>query len=258
MNGQMKFKMLSKQLLFLVFLITIWQLVHTVGIFEAIVFPSPKAVAHALYNGFMNGDFLFALGASFKHLLLGMTTALFLGTVIGLILGKSKVANETVGMYLIGMQSIPSIVWVPLAIMLFGFTEFSVVFVVVLGGTFVMALQVRSAIQNISPPLIRAAKTMGISGLQLFYRVEMPAGTPYYMTGIRLAWAFSWRALMAGELLSNGPGLGYSLRYAQDYARMDQVIAIIIVIGVIGATVDHGIFSKIERNVMKRWGLLKQ
>lgn len=76
------------------------------------------------------------------------------------------------------------------------------------------------------------------------------------MTGVRLAWAFSWRALMAGELLSNGPGLGYSLQFASDFAKMDQVIGIIIIIGTIGAIVDQLVFSKLEKNVLKRWGLL--
>ncbi|CDQ40818.1 MULTISPECIES: ABC transporter permease [Virgibacillus] len=253
----MNFSIAVKRMIFLVVVLGIWQTIYSLNIFEAIVFPSPSTVATTLYEGFASGEFVEALGASFKHLLAGMSLAIVIGTIVGVILGKSKQADETAGMYLIALQSIPSIVWVPLAIMLFGFTEFSVIFVVVLGGTFVMAINVRSAIQNVSPQLIRAARTMGTKGMELFYRVEIPAGIPYFMTGIRLAWAFSWRALMAGELLSNGPGLGYSLSYAQDYARMDQVIGIIIIIGVIGAFMDHFVFSKLEHTVRKRWGLLR-
>ncbi|MFD2922577.1 ABC transporter permease [Halobacillus naozhouensis] len=253
----MKLNIVVKRVLFLVAVIGLWQLVFSAGVFPNIILPSPGKVWTALYEGFASGDFLEALGASFKHLLLGMSMAIALGTIVGVIFGKSKQADETAGMYLIALQSIPSIVWVPLAIMLFGFTEFAVIFVVVLGGTFVMALNVRSAIHNVPPHLVRAARTMGTKGFGLFYRVEVPASIPYFMSGVRLAWAFSWRALMAGELLSNGPGLGYSLRYAQDYARMDQVIGIIIIIGVIGAIVDQLVFSKLEKNVMKRWGLVK-
>ncbi|MFB4168373.1 ABC transporter permease [Virgibacillus sp. JSM 102003] len=253
----MKFNIVVKRVLFLAAIIGLWQLVFSMNVFADVVFPSPGKVWTALYEGFAHGDFVKALGASFKHLFAGLFMAILLGTIVGVILGKSKQADETAGMYLIALQSIPSIVWVPLAIMLFGFTEFAVVFVVVLGGTFVMALNVRSAIHNVPPHFVRAARTMGTSGLGLFYRVEVPASIPYFMSGVRLAWAFSWRALMAGELLSNGPGLGYSLRYAQDYARMDQVIAIIIIIGLIGAIVDQLVFSKLEKNVMKRWGLVK-
>ncbi|MFZ3577175.1 ABC transporter permease [Virgibacillus sp. DJP39] len=253
----MKFNIVVKRVLFLLVLIGLWQLIFSIGVFPKIILPSPILVFTALYDGFAGGDFIKALGASFRHLLIGLTLAILLGTTLGVILGKSKQADETAGMYLIALQSIPSIVWVPLAIMLFGFTEFAVIFVVVLGGTFVMALNVRSAIHNVSPHFIRAARTMGTKGFGLFYRVEVPASIPYFMSGVRLSWAFSWRALMAGELLSNGPGLGYSLRFAQDYARMDQVIAIIIIIGVIGAVVDQLVFSKLEKNIMKRWGLVK-
>ncbi|MFC4557843.1 ABC transporter permease [Virgibacillus kekensis] len=253
----MKFNIVVKRILFLVAVIGLWQLIFSLNVFPDIIFPSPGKVWAALSGGFADGDFVNALVASFKHLLFGLSMAILFGTALGVILGKSRQADETAGMYLIALQSIPSIVWVPLSLMLFGFTEFAIVFVVVLGGTFVMALNVRSAIQNVPPHFVRAARTMGARGLGLFYRVEVPASIPYFMSGVRLAWAFSWRALMAGELLSNGPGLGYSLRYAQDYARMDQVIAIIIMIGLIGAIVDQLVFSKLEKNVMRRWGLVK-
>lgn len=253
----MKMNVIIKRVLFLVVVIGLWEVIFLLGVFPDIILPSPIQVGTALYEGFASGDFTKALGASLQHLLIGLSLAILFGTVLGVIFGKSKQADETAGMYLVALQSIPSIVWVPLAIMLFGFTEFAVVFVVVLGGTFVMALNVRSAIHNVSPHYKRAARTMGTKGFGLFYRVEIPASIPYFMSGVRLAWAFSWRALMAGELLSNGPGLGYSLRYAQDYARMDQVISIIIIIGLIGAIVDQLVFSKLEKNVMKRWGLLK-
>lgn len=250
----MKWNLLVKRTIFLIAMVGIWQLIYSLNIFAAIIFPSPTKVFGALYEGFASGDFLIALGASFKHLFSGLFLAILIGTLIGVILGKSRQADETAGMYLIALQSIPSIVWVPLAIMIFGFSEMAVVSVIVLGGTFVMALNVRTAIRNVPPQLVRAAKTMGTRGFALFFRVEVPASIPYFMSGLRLAWAFSWRALMAGELLSNGPGLGYTLSYAQDYARMDQVIAIIIIIGVIGAVVDHLVFSKLEKTVMKRWG----
>ncbi|MCA0971832.1 ABC transporter permease [Halobacillus litoralis] len=250
-------KVFIKRLLFLLAIMGIWQIVYYSNVFPDIAFPSLIQVFGSLINGFSDGDLIKALVASFKHLIIGLSLALVIGTVIGVILGKSTQADETAGMYLIALQSIPSIVWVPLSILIFGFTEFAVVFVVALGGTFVMALNVRSAIHNVPPQLVRAARTMGTSGFSLFYRVEVPSSVPYFITGIRLAWAFSWRALMAGEFLSNGPGLGYSLRFAQDYARMDQVIGIIMIIGVIGAVVDQLVFSKLEKNVMKRWGLLK-
>ncbi|WP_181350700.1 ABC transporter permease [Thalassobacillus sp. CUG 92003] len=249
--------LLIKRLLFIVVVVGIWQLVYSSGVFPDVAFPSPSQVVEALYTGFADGEFVHALLASFKHLIIGLTLAILIGTLLGVLLGKSKQANDIAGMYLVSLQSIPSIVWVPLAILIFGFNELSVIFVVILGGTFVMALNVRTAIHSVPPTFIRAARTMGAHGMNLFFKVEVPASLPYFVSGLRLAWAFSWRALMAGELLSNGPGLGYSLRYAMDYALMETVIGIIIIIGVIGSVVDQLVFSKIEKHVMKRWGLTK-
>ncbi|RPF51035.1 ABC transporter permease [Aquisalibacillus elongatus] len=251
-------KIALKRLLFIVVVIGIWQGIYLAQLYPDYIVPSPFTVGETLFSGFVDGELLKALGASFKHLIIGLTLSILTGTLLGVLLGKSRQADETAGMYLIALQSIPSIVWVPLAILLFGFGELAVIFVVVIGGTFVMALNVRSAIHNVPPQLKRAARTMDTKGFELFYRIEVPASIPYFMQGVRLAWAFSWRALMAGEFLSNGPGLGYSLSFAQDYARMDQVIGIIIIIGVIGAVVDQLVFSKLEKNVMKRWGLLNK
>ncbi|MBM7553824.1 ABC transporter permease [Thalassobacillus pellis] len=253
----MKPSILIKRILFIVVVIGIWQAVYMSGYFPEIQFPSPIRVFNSLIEGFADGTLIKALIASFKHLLIGLTLAITFGTLLGVLFGKSRQADETAGMYLIAMQSIPSIVWVPLAIMLIGLNETAVIFVVVLGGTFVMALNVRTAVHSVPPQFIKAARTMGSKGLDLFFKVEVPASLPYFMTGIRLAWAFSWRALMAGELLSNGPGLGYSLRYAMDFAVMEQVIGIIIIVGVVGSIVDQMIFSKLEKKVMKRWGLIK-
>lgn len=118
-----------------------------------------------------------------------------------------------------------------------------------------MALNMRTGIKNVSPLYIKAAQTMGATGIDLFTRVIFPASIPYVVTGSRLAWAFAWRALMAGELLSTGPGLGYTLRYASDFGRMDIVIGVMIIIGAIGMIVDQFIFQRIEKSVIKKWGL---
>src|SRR5690625_4312438 len=98
---------------------------------------------------------------------------------------------------------------------------------------------------------------MGAKGMDLFLKVVIPASIPYAVTGVRLAWAFSWRALMAAELLSTGPGLGFTLSYASDFNNMSLVIGIIIIIGFIGAVVDQFIFYRIEQKVLTRWGLQK-
>ncbi|MFB1049429.1 ABC transporter permease [Paraliobacillus sp. JSM ZJ581] len=249
-------KTISKRILFFTILIGFWSLGSGLNWWSEVLFPSPLSVFHALFNGVKDMTLVYDLIASFRRLAIGLSIALLLGTTIGVIIAKSKTADDTVGAMLLALQSVPSIVWLPLAIMWFGLNEKAVIFIVILGGTFVMALNIRTGIKNVQPLFIKAARTMGSNGLDLFRRVIFPASVPYIVTGSRLAWAFSWRALMAGELLSTGPGLGYTLRYASDFGDMSLVIGVMIIIGIIGSIVDQLIFQRIEKNVAKRWGLV--
>ncbi|WP_079709602.1 ABC transporter permease [Paraliobacillus ryukyuensis] len=244
-----------KRILFFVILIGFWSFGSAVNLWSEVLFPSPLSVINSLVAGITDMTLIYDLIASFRRLAIGLSIALIIGTAIGVLIAKSKTADDTIGAMLLALQSVPSIVWLPLAIMWFGLNEKAVIFIVILGGTFVMALNIRTGIKNVSPLFIKAARTMGSSGFDLFLRVIFPASIPHVVTGTRLAWAFSWRALMAGELLSTGPGLGYTLRYASDFGDMSLVIGVMIIIGVIGAIVDQLIFQRIEKNVARRWGL---
>ncbi|AGX05017.1 ABC transporter (permease) [Bacillus sp. NRRL B-14911] len=244
-----------KRIIFFAMVIGLWELGSRMGLWLPTILPSPTDVFQSLVTGISDKTLLYDLAASFRRLLIGLGISLVLGSALGILLAKSKTADETLGTVILALQSVPSIVWLPLAIMWFGLNEVSVIFVVILGGTFVMTLNMRVGIKNVSPLFIRAAQTMGSSGIDLFTRVIFPASIPYVVTGARLAWAFAWRALMAGELLSTGPGLGYTLRYASDFGDMSLVIAVMIIIGVIGSIVDQLIFQRIEKSVLERWGL---
>lgn len=248
-------QLLVKRLIFFTLIIGFWQLIVTLGGWSPAVMPKPTDVFDALVIGFEDKTLLYGLRASFRRLFVGLGIALLIGTSLGIWLAKSKTADETVGTLVLAFQSVPSIVWLPIAIMWFGLNEMAVIFIVILGGTFVMTINTRIGIKNVSPLYIKAAQTMGSSGFDLFLKVIFPASVPYAVTGIRLAWAFAWRALMAGELLSTGPGLGYTLKYASDFGDMSLVIGVMIIIGVIGSVVDQLIFSRIEKNVIRRWGL---
>ncbi|MCS0653771.1 ABC transporter permease [Cytobacillus firmus] len=244
-----------KRIVFFAAIIAFWEIGSRLELWHPLIFPSLSSVFSALAEGFQDKTLIYDLIASFKRLAVGLTISLIIGTLIGILLGKSKTADETLGAVILALQSVPSIVWLPIAIMWFGLNEKAVIFVTILGGTFVMALNMRTGIKNVSPLYIKAAQTMGATGIDLFTRVIFPASIPYVVTGSRLAWAFAWRALMAGELLSTGPGLGYTLRYASDFGRMDIVIGVMIIIGAIGMIVDQFIFQRIEKSVIKKWGL---
>ncbi len=221
------------------------------------MFPSPIDVAQTLIKGFQDGSFIIALKASFQRLLIGYGLAILIGILLGVSIAKSKIINETVGMLVIGLQSVPSIVWLPLALLWFGMSETAIVFIVTLGGTWTMTTNMATGIRNVQPVLIRAARTMGASGWQLFVKVTLPASIPYLITGMRLAWAFAWRALMAGELIGSGSGLGQMLTFGRDVGNMSLVLSIMVIIAVIGTILDNLVFQRVERNVLTRWGLEK-
>src|SRR5699024_10435065 len=122
---------------------------------------------------------VYDLLGSFKHLLIGLTLSIVIGTALGVLLAKVRWADETIGTLILALQSVPSIVWVPLAIIWFGFGMKSIIFVVVLGGAFVMTLNVRTGVKNVEPIYLQAAYTMGSSGWDLFYHVILPASIPY-------------------------------------------------------------------------------
>ncbi|MBZ5199768.1 ABC transporter permease [Planomicrobium chinense] len=248
-------KPLVKRLIFFAALIVFWELGSRFELWHETILPSPLSVYESLVAGFSDLTLVYDLAASFRRLLIGLVVSILIGTGVGILLARSQTADDTLGTMVLALQSVPSIVWLPLAMMWFGLGEGAIIFVVILGGTFVMTLNVRTGIKNVNPLYIRAARTMGSNGIDLFMKVIIPASVPYLVTGARLAWAFAWRALMAGELLSAGPGLGYTLRYASDFGNMSLVIGVMIIIGVVGAVVDQLIFQRIEKNVLRRWGL---
>ncbi|MED4206494.1 ABC transporter permease [Neobacillus mesonae] len=244
-----------KRIIFVVLILAGWQgAVRIFGVSPALM-PAPTDVFDALVTGFADKTLIYDIIASFRRLAIGLVIAIVLGVGLGILLAKNKTADETLGTLILALQSVPSIVWLPIAIMWFGLNEKAVTFIVILGATLVMTINMRIGIKNVSPLYIKAAQTMGSKGWDLFIKIIFPASVPYAVTGARLGWAFAWRALMAGEILSTGPGLGYTLKYASDFGNMKLVIGIMIIIGVIGTIVDIVFFQRVERNVLRRWGL---
>ncbi|MDF0727969.1 ABC transporter permease [Cytobacillus sp. S13-E01] len=244
-----------KRIIFFSSILIIWEFAVKISGVSESVMPAPTDVFRELARGFADKTLIYDIIASFKRLFVGLLIGVSIGVGLGILLAKSKTADETLGTLVLALQSVPSIVWLPIAIMWFGLNEISVIFIIVLGATFVMTINMRVGIKNVPPLYIKAAQTMGSTGIDLFVKVIFPASIPYAVTGLKLAWAFGWRALMAGELLSTGPGLGYTLRFASDFGNMALVIGVMIIIGTVGSVMDLFVFQRIEKNVMRRWGL---
>ncbi len=236
-------------------LIILWQVLYQLQLWPVYLFPSPADVISTLLNGVSNGTILQGVGASLWRLLIGYMISLAIGIPLGFASGRIKRFDQTVGKLLLGLQTLPSICWLPLALLWFGLNERAIVFVVVMGAVLSIALSARDGVQRVSPLYLRAATNMGTKGWNLHARVIFPASLPSIVTGMKLGWSFAWRSLMAGELLYGNTGLGQLLMMGRELNDMSQVIAIMLVIVLLGVLTDRIVFAPVERRMHERWGL---
>lgn len=181
--------------------------------------------------------------------------SLVLGTVLGILVGRFPVVEETVGSLILGLQALPSVCWLPLAVLWFGLTEQAIIFVVVMGALFSITLGIESGIKNTPPIYLKAARTLDTRGQALYSQVILPAALPSIISGLKQGWTFAWRSLMAAELLYFTLSLGNLLNNSRDLNDASQVIAVMLVIIAIGVAIDTLIFSTLERTLRERWGL---
>ena len=209
----------------------------------------------ALIASVRSGLLVRAIGKSLARLAVGYGISLVGGVVLGVALARSKWVKDTLGLVVLGLQAVPSVCWLPLALLWFGLSEAAILVVVVLGSLLSVALATESAVNTIPPLLIRAARTMGASGLRLWSRVILPAAFPGILSGARLGWTFAWRSLLAGELLFVSGGLGQVLEFGRELHDMALVLAVMCVIIALGLASDHLLFGRLERRVRRVWGL---
>ncbi len=239
------------QVLFYVGLVAIWWILAARRIW-----PPYLDVWRFLEASVKDGTLLPAIATSALRGAAGYGIALVLGTILGLALSRLKWLDETLGNAVIGLQSLPSICWFPLALIWFGLNEKSVLFVVIMGALFAVTLAVRSGIRSLSPLTLRAARTLGATGIKLWVHVLLPAILPAFLSGMRQGWAFAWRSLMSAELLSQSlkAGVGHLLNTGRDLNDMPMVLGMILVILLFGLVVDRAFFAPLERLVSRRWG----
>lgn len=233
----------------------IWEVTSKLSDLPDFMFPSFTQVMSTLISGLISGQILIAIGASLSRLLIGFTIASILGLVLGYLIWRYKIVEDTLGFLVTALQSIPSIVWFPLAIIWFGLNDFAILFIVTLGATWTMIVNATSGFKNVPVLYQRVAKSLGSSGFHFLRTVILPASVPQLISGLRIAWAFSWRALMAGELLGASVGLGQLLESGRALGQMDLVISVMIIIGVIGTIMDNVLFLRLERSVERKWGI---
>ena len=246
---------LWKKIAFYLILVIVWQVVATADIWPNTIFPSPLEVAEDLAYSAADGSLFYGIGTSMWRLLVGLSIAIGGGVLLGIFMARMEIVNQTIGSLVLGLQSIPSVAWVPLAILWFGLTDGGIIFVTAIGAIFAVTINTYTGVKNIDPNYIAAAKNMGAHGSQLITRVLIPAAFPYMISGFKQGWAFAWRGVIGAELLFSFLGLGFLLNVGRQLTDVSQVIAIMVVIMGIGILIDGLIFKRIENKVMFRWGL---
>ncbi len=219
------------------------------------LFPSPYRVGSTLIQEFRDGSLLNATAISLRRVLLGYSISLVIGVPLGIVLARVKFVEDTLGSLVSAFQSLPSICWLPLALLWFGLNDRAILFVVVAGSLVSIAIAVQDGVKNLSPTYVRAALTMGTPSWRIYTHVLLPASLPSILTGAKLGWGYAWRALMSGELLFVSLGLGQMLMQGRELADMSQVLSVMAVIMGLGLLTDRLIFGSLERHVRRRWGL---
>lgn len=241
-------------------LLLAWELAYRAELAPTYALPSPADVGLVLLEQLRDGTLVEAVQTSVSRGGIGFLVAVALGTPLGLLVGRVRAVRRGIGPILSGLQSLPSIAWVPAAIIFFGLGEAAIYAVVLLGAVPSVANGMVSGIDQVPPLFLRVGRVLGARGLSAARYVLLPAVLPAYLGGLRQGWAFSWRSLMAAELIVSSPELGLGLGRLLEQGRllndMSLVFAGILGILVVGIAVELCLFAPLERRVLRRRGLL--
>ncbi|WP_030208918.1 ABC transporter permease [Streptomyces sp. NRRL S-87] len=244
----------------LVLVVGLWQLLYSLEVTSPEKLPSPADVWHALTVLWNDGTLFSIIWTSLWRGVSGFLAAVAIGTPIGLIVAQVKPVRAALGPVLAGLQSLPSVAWVPAAVIWLGINNQAMYAVILLGAVPSIANGLIGGINQVPPLFLRAGRTLGASGLSGARHVLLPAALPGYLAGLKQGWAFSWRSLMAAELIASSPELGLGLgRYLQnqrEFSDMPGVVLGIVLIFVVGVAIDLLLFSPVERWVLRSRGLL--
>ena len=240
--------------------ILVWQLLWALHVKPEYALPSPADVWASLVQQARAGHLGEAVLTSLRRAAVGYAAALVIGTLVGVAVARLRVLRTGVGSLLAALLSLPSVTWVPVGILWFGLSPTTIYFVVILGAFPSVARGVVSAVDQVDPIILRLARSLGARGPDLYRHFLLPAALPGYLAGMQQAWAFSWRSLMAAELIANSPallglGLGQLLDQGRQQADMPLALAAIVGILAVGLFVDEALFRPLERGVLRRRGL---
>ncbi len=245
-----------QRIVFYVSLMGIWFLLGALKLWPPYMFPAPGHVFDTLHMGFSDHTIPLAVWVSLKRIGIGYGVSAVGGILLGLLTARVQWLENTVGSLVIGLQTLPSICWLPAALLWFGLSEGAILFVVIMGSLLAISIGTHDAVKNLPPIYIKAARTMGVQGPRMYREVIFPAALPEIVSALKQGWSFAWRSLMAGELLFVSPGLGHLLQMGRDLNDISLVAAVMVVIMALGWGVDRFVFSFLENRIRAKRGML--
>ena len=234
----------------------LWQGVVWTGWRPEFVLPPPGPVFRTLIADFPT--IMEGVANTLQRAAVGYSLALVIGVAIGTAVSQSRLLRAAVGSMITGLQTMPSIAWFPLAIVLFQLSEAAIYFVVVLGAAPSIANGIIGGVDHIQPGQLRAGQVLGARGAARLRHIVLPAALPAFVAGLKQGWAFAWRSLLAGELLVLIAGkqtLGGLLDFSRQFSDFEGLIAVMLVILVIGIVIDS-CFGAVDTQIRKRYGLV--
>jgi NitT/TauT family transport system permease protein len=243
--------------------LAIWEAAFRVFQWKPWVFPAPSTLFQSLvemlrYQPASGARPLVeAIVVSVLRLLIGFLLSIVIGAVVGMLMWRIRALDDFLGPLFLGLQTLPSVCWVPLAILLLGLNEPGVMFVVIMGSAFAIAIALRDGLRTIPPIYQRAGAMLGTSGWKMYRYVLLPASLPALASSLRQGFSFAWRSLMGAELLFAVPrhGLGFLLQIGRDFTDVAQVVAVMAIMVIIGMAADRLVFGAMERAIHRRFGL---
>ena len=235
----------------------IWQCVVWSGWKADYVLPGPTTVIPNIFDHF--GEYLDAAAVTLQRAIVGYAIAVVIGTLLGALIARNRILRTAISSMVTSLMTMPSIAWFPAAIVLLGYSEGAIRFVIVIGAAPSIANGFIAGVDNTPPILMRAARVLGAKGWTSFRHVVLPAALPTYVAGLKQGWAFAWRSLLAGELLVQITGGATSLGRELDIARQlpdyPALYATMVVILAVGLAAD-AVFGVAERRIRRRYGLV--
>jgi len=235
----------------------VWELVARLGVFPPRLFPSLQVVASAFARLTVSGVLPHHALDTLLRLLAGFTLAAVVGILVGIVIGRSRLAEDLL-LPLISMGApIPGIAYAPLFLLWFGLGNVSTVLLVGFVSTFPIVFNTWTGVKAVKEVWVRSALAMGADDRRLFHKVILPGALPYILTGLRLGLAQAWRILVGVEMLAALPwGLGWMIFGAREFLNTDVMLAGVVVIGAIGLALEKLVFQRLENYTVVRWGMI--